>query len=126
MTEGNDPGPIIHAIVLRQASYVPGNWLLSDIHDAFSLNCLPLDDYEKADLTEARFDLRHPRLVVATDSCGASDGVLYARPLCRGSYAFGGNWLWSDDRRFPARHPLPIHDVPQSEGDLENGQAPSD
>jgi hypothetical protein len=23
----------------------------------------------------------------------------------------GGNWLWSDDRAFPAEHPIPIHDA---------------
>jgi hypothetical protein len=101
----------ITCTVLRQAGYVPGPWLISDRYDTLSLICLN-GGPRPEDLNEQPSD-DLPFLMLIRDQHRNQNAAMYARPITPGHFAFSGSWLWSNDERFPADHPIPIHDSPQ-------------
>lgn len=91
--------------VLREADHRPGTRLISDRHSKFILIGDGLDTtFKPTDEIPALRFVREQR-------CGHA-WTMYAEPLDAGFVAFGGNWLWSGDSRFPADHPIRIHDAP--------------
>jgi hypothetical protein len=108
--------------ILRQASYRPGTWLLSDKHDGvwlchtnpdvlLKMNQHILDEMCKSD-EDRSLTVNGPYMVLAHDTRAGGQRCLVAKPAIPGEFAFGGNWLWSDAPEFPASHPIPIHDAP--------------
>lgn len=103
----------IACIVLREASYRPGPWLLSDRHHSLVLVCDDNDPMLEFATERPEMDLPILQLVRRP---GLADGErLHAQPITPNDFAFGGNWLWSSDARFPADHPIKIHDSPRTE-----------
>jgi hypothetical protein len=111
MPDAVTPLPTIDCTVLRQADYKSGEWLMSDRHDRVGLFCEVTDTL--IEMMEETANLNVPLLMLVRESRLGEHGAMYAKPLSRGVYSFGGNWLWSDDARFPSPQPIPIHDVPQ-------------
>jgi hypothetical protein len=99
--------------VLREADYQPGSWLISDVHSTLTLY---LGNTERmVESLKNRPHLAHlPCLMLVREQCPDRKSVVYAKPLIPGTFAFGGNWLWSSDSRFPANHPIRIHDAPHT------------
>ena len=103
----------IRCSVLRLGDYQPGKWLLSDLNNSV---LLILDNIDRlvTELGDQAFASQLPFLALVNERLPAGRRSIYAKPLWGGPFAFGGNWLWSDDSRFPADHPIPIYDAPQS------------
>ncbi len=55
-----------------------------------------------------------PLLMIVCEQRSGRQWSTYAKLLPRGSLAFGGNRLWSNDPCFPFHHPIRIHDAPGS------------
>lgn len=93
--------------VLRQASYTPGPWLLSDRHPELHLVL------EGEDVILELYGSKRGRAGDLTFLILAGDrSAPRAVPIESGAYIFGGNWLWSDAPEFPCASPIPIHDSP--------------
>src|SRR4051794_38499516 len=114
----DEPFPeCIPCIVLRQAGYQAGTWLLSDRHPTLTLfDHAALEAIIRHAPARAKVADLYDLPYVVLDRPFHPDGreTAVARPLAPGAYAFGGDWLWSDDARFPGDHPIPIHDSPVS------------
>jgi len=95
------------AWVLREADHKPGTRLISDRYGKFVLIGDDLDTTFKPS------DDTPPLRLVRIKGYG-----LHAEPVTEHGgnlgFAFGGNWLWSGDSRFPAPHPIRINDMPHS------------
>jgi hypothetical protein len=96
------------AKVLRAADRPIGSGLLSDQYPHFVLI---------GDGIDAPFSptAEMPALRFVREQRFGQQWTVYAEPFIGGGnlgFAFGGNWLWSGDSRFPADHPIRIHDQP--------------
>jgi hypothetical protein len=106
------PEPCLRCTVLRQADYKPGTWLFSDIHSHMGLYYEISDERLRRWQSSPGVEFHDRSLILVRDSRLGHQGPMHAQPIAAGVYAFGGNWLWSDDARFPSLQPIPIHDVP--------------
>lgn len=101
----NEPKGGVLVWVYRKADRKPGTRQISDRHSQFILIGDGLDTTFST--TEEIPPLRLRR-------GGQSGDHLFAEPLDPPvggyAYAFGGNFIYSSDSRFPASHPIPIHD----------------
>jgi hypothetical protein len=103
----------IQCHVLRQATYRPGEWLLSDRHDTGILFL-----HQSPSVLAAMANvIDMPWFVLAQETRPGLITADHAWPIAHGEYQFGGNWLWSDDARFPSPHPIPIHDAARQDAD---------
>ncbi len=107
---------LIDCSVLRLGSYQPGQWLLSDLNNELTLY---IGDRENLGQSVAATGVAAPGsippiLLLVREQVQGSQWKTYATPPWGGPFAFGGNWLWSEDARFPFDHPIPIHDAIQS------------
>lgn len=91
--------------VLRKADHQPGTRIISDRHSKFVLIG------EDLDTTSVPTD-EIPALRFVREQRFGRAWTMYAEPFDAGIFAFGGNWLWTSDSRFPADHPIRIHDMP--------------
>ena len=107
---------LIDCSVLRLGGYQPGRWLLSDLNNELTLYT---GDRESLGRSVAATGVAAqgsipPILWLVREQVRGGRPKAYATPVCGGPFAFGGNWLWSEDARFPFDHPIPIHDAIQS------------
>jgi len=112
MPENTDRFNVVACSVLREADYRPGNWVLSDRHNKMSLFCENTDAAVNLMKDNPSLELCS-FLVLVREQLPGQRWARYAKPFTAGPFAFGGNWLWSNDSRFPADHPIPIHDASQ-------------
>jgi hypothetical protein len=103
--------------VLRPSDRRPGTRLLSDRHSQFFLIVEGLDPTPTPSEDT-------PALLFLRERCLGQPWTIYAPPPAAAAFAFGGNpfatetfgfggnWLWASDPRFPADHPIRIHDMP--------------
>ena len=105
----------IRCSVLRLGDYQRGEWLLSDLNNSMLLILDHVDRLKAALGDDLALALHLPYLALVNERYPSSRWSKYAVPLWGGPFTFSGNWLWSDDSRFPADHPIPIYDAPQSD-----------
>jgi hypothetical protein len=112
MRDDQDKVKSVDCSVFREADYKPGPWLLSDRHSKVQLF------YENVDAMVSWIKDRDlpflenlPFLILVREPRLGEHRSMYAKPCSDANFAFGGNWLWSEDPKFPADHPIPIHDA---------------
>jgi len=106
----NEKGQGLIVDVLRPANHCPGNRLISDRYSQFVL----IGDGVDAPFSPTD-DIPPLRLVRKRGS--GNTWSMHAEPLEGGgnlSFVPGGNWIWYGDSRFPAEHPIKIHDQPHN------------